>query len=618
MSAQLAVYAAEPDAGDLGVLAGDELIVVGFAGGGGSSEAIRMATGREPDIAINHEPEAIAMHRANHPSCEHFCQNIWQVHPRKAVRGRKVGLAWFSPDCTDFSKAKGGRPVSKRVRDLAWVVVLWAKVTKPRVIFLENVEEFRDWGPLADDGQPCPDRRGLEFRRWVKELKRLGYAVDWREIRASEFGAPTIRKRLFLVARRDDRRIAWAAPTHGKGLRPFRTAAECIDWSIPCPSIFLTREEGRALGVNRPLAEATMRRIGRGVWRYVINAARPFIVPVTHAGDDRVHSIDEGLRTVTTANRGEHALISPYLVPRYGERPPKDGVPGQAPRTAPVDAPIATITPTQNEGSLIAPVLMPYYGERREGETRAHDVGEPLKTQTTENRFGLAAVHLAEFRGDSAGKPVDGPMPTITANSFVKRPGGAPPQGVVAAFLAQHNTDMVGHDVRKPMSTIVGKGCTQAVVSSHLVKLRGTCADGQPVDEPAPTFTSGGWHVGEVRAFLLKYYDTAVGQPADEPLHTATVKARFGLVTVEGVEYQIVDIGMRMLTPRELFNAQGFRPDYIIDPMFAKRDKRGRFRRAKPLTKTAQIHCVGNSVSPPPAAAIIAANFPGYALRAAA
>jgi len=586
----------------------DEMIVVGFAGGGGSCTGIEEALGRPVDIAINHDVEAVAMHRANHPGTKHFCQNIWEVSPAEAVAGRKVGLAWFSPDCKHFSKAKGGKPVEKRIRDLAWVVVAWAKEVSPRIIMLENVEEFRTWGPLLDDGKPCPERKGAEFDRWTRALRKLGYKIEHRELRACDYGAPTIRKRFYLIARRDGHKIVWPKETHGPlgrkakarpGMVPVRTAAECIDWSIPCPSIFLTREEGRAIGCNRPLAEATMRRIAKGVWRYVINSPKPFLIPITHRGDDRTYGADEPLRTVTTAHRGEQAVIIPTIV----------GVGGRAGQSRPrgLDEPTATST-AKADAALVAPYLVPRYGERPNQEPRTYPADQPMPVIVpTQNGGSLAAVHLAKFRGDSAGNPVDEPMSTVTANSYIKRPGGAPPQAVVAAFLAQNNYQEPGHDAREPVSTIVSKGCTQAIVTSHLAKLYGTCKDGQPVDEPAPTITAAGWHIAEVRAFLLKYYDTAVGQPLDEALHTATTRARFGLVTVEGVDYQIVDIGMRMLKPRELYNAQGFPPSYIIDRgLFLEYETGQPFWR--PLTNTASIRMCGNSVAPPMARVLVAAN----------
>ena len=305
------------------------LVVDNFAGGGGASLGIQRALGRI-DIAINHDREAIAMHRANHhPAAHHVERNIWQVDPIQATGGRPVALAWFSPDCAHFSKAKGSQPLQRRIRDLAWVVVLWARRTRPRIICLENVEEFQGWGPLDEHGRPDRLREGDTFRRWVRDLRELGYSVEWRELRAADYGTPTIRKRLFVVARCDGMPIAWPSPSHGEGLLPYATAAQCIDWSLPCPSIFLTREEGRALGVKRPLADATMRRIARGTVRYIVDAADPFIVPVTHSGDRRVHPVDEPMRTLTAAHRGEHALISPYFV--------------QAPRaSAPARHPAAT------------------------------------------------------------------------------------------------------------------------------------------------------------------------------------------------------------------------------------------------------------------------------------
>lgn len=527
----------------------NELIVDNFAGGGGASLGIEWAFRRPVDIAVNHDPEAVAQHMANHPQTRHYCEDVWDVDPRKATKGRKVGLAWFSPDCKHFSKAKGGRPVEKKIRGLAWVVIKWAKAVKPRVIMLENVEEFQDWGPLTKDGMPCQLRKGLTFRRWKRQLENLGYAVECRELRACDYGAPTIRKRLFVIARRDGLPIVWPKPTHGPGTRKkYRTAAECINWSLPCPSIF-ERE--------RPLAEATMRRIAKGIQRYVIEAADPFIVPVTHHGDDRVHGVREPFRTVTCAQRGEFALTVPTLIQTgYGERP------GQEPRVPGLEKPLGTVVSGQ--------------------------------------KHALVSAFLTKFRTGSVGSAMDEPVHTVTAGSYVKRPAGAGhAMGVVVAHMAQHNTGMVGHDARKPLSTIVGKGCTQALVTSNLVKLYGTAQHGQDVRDPAPTVTAGGWHIGEVRAFLVKYYGTDQDPQLREPLHTVTTRDRFGLVTVHGEEYQIADIGMRMLQPRELYRAQGFPDSYIIDCDY----------RGKPLTKTAQVRMCGNSVSPVVAKALVEANL---------
>jgi DNA (cytosine-5)-methyltransferase 1 len=620
-----------------------ELIIDSFAGGGGASEGIRMALGRGPDYAINHDREALAMHAANHPETEHLSKNIWQVDPMDVVGRRPVGLAWFSPDCKHFSKAKGGRPVKREIRDLAWTVILWAKRARPRVILLENVEEFRSWGPLVEtDGKwmPCPDRLGTTFDRWVGELRRLGYKVEWRELRACDYGAPTIRKRLFLIARRDGKKIVWPTPTHGapsdpdviSGRKlPWRTAAEIIDWSLPCHSIFLTREEGRAVGVNRPLAEATMERIARGVRRYVLDAARPFVVPLTHQGGDRARGLDHPLPTVTGANRGEQAIVTPVLAQidchACGERFPNKHYSGGL---APAECPKCG-----HEGEE---AVAPHFTYAQQGGA-SRDPMAPLHTVTAsrKDQNALVAAHLTKFRANSVGSSMDEPAHTVTANSFVKRPGCAAPIGVVAAhvqrqfgnsvgsdaespvgtvtaggggktsvvaaFLAQHNLGVVARDARDPLSTITSTGAQQQVVSAGLLHMKGSDRRMSDVEEPARTVMAGGLHQAEVRAFLQKYYGTGgQDQSCEDPLHTATTKARMGLVMVEGEPYQIVDIGMRMLSPRELFRAQGFRDSYTID--------RGVLQDGTEikLTKTASIRMCGNSVSPVMAHALVAAN----------
>lgn len=548
------------------------LVVDNFAGGGGASTGIEQALGRSVDLAINHDEQAIRMHEVNHPGTRHIRNNIWQIDPAEACGGKPVELAWFSPDCKHFSKAKGGKPREKSIRDLAWIVVLWAQKVKPDCIFLENVEEFRSWGPLDEHGQIIKERVGETFDKWCKALWRQGYKLQFRELRACDYGAPTIRKRFFMIARCDGEPIVWPEPTHGKpdspevlaGKRlPWRTAAEIIDWSVPCPSIFERK---------RPLAEKTLRRIAHGIVKFVLNNPSPFIVPIcnTKWGGDRFHPGNEPLRTITTAKGGELAAVVP---------------------------------------------------------------------------------HITKFRTGAIGHAADEPLHTVTANSFVKRPGGSAPLGVVAAhlihrgngeregqapramdaekplgtvvaggikhaavtaFLAQFSETRegrklnAGHSAEEPVSTIVQKGPLQAVCTSNLVKLRGTCRDGQSVEEPLHTLSAGGTHMGEVRAFLLKYYGTDQDPRLEEPLHSVTTKDRFGLVTVtiEGEEYVIVDIGMRMLTPRELFNAQGFPPDYIID-----RDADG-----NRITKTSQVAKCGNSVCPPIARALVKANAPSASL----
>lgn len=497
-------------------ISADELIIDSFAGGGGASTGIELALGRSPDIAINHDAEALALHAANHPSTRHYCESVWDVDPVEVTAGRRVGLAWFSPDCKHFSKAKGGKPVEKAIRGLAWVAVKWAKTVRPRVICIENVEEFADWGPLADDGRPCPMRKGHTFRRFVRQLSNCGYTVDWQEIRACDYGAPTIRKRLFLIARCDGQPIVWPEPTHGRGLLPYRTAAECIDWSIPCPSIFER---------SRPLAENTLRRIARGIQRYVVEAAEPYIVRIGQTGHGdagKVRGVSEPLSTVTS--KAEHLLVSPTLIEiGYGEAP------GQAPRVPGLGKPLGTVVAGGGKHALVAAFLAKHYG-------------------------GVV------------GSPMDDPMHTVTATD--------------------HN----------------------ALVTSHLLKLRGTCKDGQPVTAPMPTICAGGTHVAEVRAFLLAYYGTEQAPRLGGPLPTVTTRDRFGLVTVHGTEYAIVDIGMRMLEPRELYRAQGFPDEYRIDIEHG----------GKRLSKAAQVRMCGNSVCPPAARAIVAAQFSEEQMRATA
>lgn len=540
---------------------GNELIVDLFAGGGGASLGIEQAFGRHVDLAVNHDAQAVAMHAANHPHTEHMIEDVFDVDPVVATRGRQVGLLWASPDCKHFSKAKGGKPRSKKIRGLAWVVVKWAAAVRPRVILLENVEEFVTWGPLTN-GQPCPLRKGFTFRRWMGELKKLGYVVEHRELRACDYGTPTIRKRFFLIARRDGQPIVWPKPTHGKpdtaGVRagklaPWRTAAECIDWSLPVHSIFLTPAEARAVGVKRPLAEATMKRIAKGVDRFVLKAAKPFIVGC-------------------------------------------GGRMGQSPERG-VEQPFQTITAKAD-----ACVVAPFFTEHANGSTqRVFDPAEPLRTQCAEvkgGHFALASAFLTKYRAGSAGSGMDAPFPTVTANGESDRPGGNPPLAVIAAHMEQANTGLVGHDVRSPLSTIVGKGCTQRLVASSLVKLRGTSSVADPT-EPLHTISAQGTHHAEVRAFLTAYYGNEKdGIDATEPMRTVVSRERFGLVTVNGTDYAIADIGLRMLSPRELFRAQGFPDTYIIDVGI----------NGKKLPKDAQVRMCGNSVCPQLSRALVLAN----------
>jgi DNA (cytosine-5)-methyltransferase 1 len=561
-----------------------EIVIDNFAGGGGASTGIEAALGRPVDYAINHDPGAVAMHEINHPGTHHYCESVWDVDPVAVCQGRPVGLAWFSPDCKHFSKAKGKKPVEKKIRGLAWVVLKWAGKVRPRVIMLENVEEFITWGPLVTDTDgncyPCPRRKGNTFRNFVKALRSLGYQVEWKEMRASDYGAPTIRKRLFLVARCDGQPIAWPEKTHGdpksaavknKQLRPWRTAAECIDWQIPCPSIFER---------SKPLAEATLRRIAKGVMRYVVEATEPFIV--TYYGDKskefRGQGLKDPLRTQTTENR--FALVAPVLT---------ECANASSPRCMPADEPLRTICAATKGGhhALVSTFLAKHYGG-----VVGSDCVDPLGTVTSIDHHSLVAASLVRHFGESVGSAATEPVGTITA-------GGMGKTGVVAATLLRNFGTSHAAPVDAPLLTVTGKS-KDSLVTSHLVKLRGSCRDGQSVTDPLPTVTAGGTHVGEVRAFLMKYYgNEKEGIDLLGPLHTVTTRDRFGLVTVKGEQYQIVDLGMRMLAPRELFRAQGFPENYIID-----RDARG-----KAITKTAQVARCGNSVCPPMAEALVRANM---------
>lgn len=497
------------------------IIVDCFAGGGGASTGLEIAFGRSPDIAINHDPEAIAMHEMNHPDTIHLNANIWQVDPDDIVRkhGPIAGL-WASPDCTHHSKAKGGKPLKKNLRDLAWTVVLWAQRGKPEVIWMENVEEFKQWGPLDENGRPCPARKGTEFRRWVGALRSAGYKVDWWELRASDYGAPTIRKRLFVVARRDGLPITRPPATHGPGMpRPHIPVANIIDWSIPCPSIFLTREEARELyrqtgiRVNRPLVDNTLRRIAKGVKRYIIDAEEPFFVTYAQQGGAN-RSGQNPLHTICASHKDQNAIAVAAFMAQHNS-----GVVGHS-----LDKPLSTLTATCTQQALVAAHMMPWYG-------------------------ASVARSAAE------------PSGTITA----------------------------------------GGGGKQALVTGHMMNLHGADRRASAVTRPLGTVCAQGNHHALVAPFLQKYYGTDQDPSMSEPLHTITTKDRFSLVSVSvgGERLVMTDIGMRMLVARELYDAQSFPRDYTID--------RTRFG---PLSRTSQTRMVGNSVPPKLAAAVAKANRP--------
>lgn len=509
----------------------DEIIVDNFAGGGGASTGIELAAGRPVTIAINHDPDAILMHKTNHPYTAHHQASVWDIDPREVCRGRPVGLAWFSPDCKHFSKAKGGKPVDKNIRGLAWIVLRWAGTVAPRVIMLENVEEFQTWGPVRR-GRPIKSKAGQTFRRFIEQLKALGYVVEWRELVAADYGAPTTRKRFFLIARRDGCPIVWPDPTHapadslevkaGKKL-PWRSAAEVIDWSLPCPSIFDTRKEIRekyGLSAQRPLRPNTMRRIIRGVDKFSIKAPDPFLVVVNHAGGFRRQDVHEPLQTIT-AKHG------------YG---------------------------------VAAPVMIQYHTEQSE-KVRGQGVTEPIMTIDASNRYGLAAASLVKYYGnDQHGQKISGPLHTVTAKD------------------------------------------REGLTIAHMVKMKGTNLGGS-VSEPVQTITAGGGHFGVVNTTVVKAEPDAGLQHWPEIRELLNTYCGYNLSSedvilfqIDGTSYFMADIGLRMLTPRELYSANGFPPDYIID-----RDYKG-----ISYGKSKQVARCGNAVPPPFAAALVRANLPEW------
>lgn len=537
-----------------------ELVVDNFAGGGGASTGIRMALGRDVDIAVNHDESAIAMHKVNHPTAKHYQEDVWEVNPVEACEGRPVGFAWFSPDCKHFSKAKGGKPCDKNIRGLAWVAVKWAKAVRPRVIMMENVQEIQTWGPLLPDGKPNPDKAGQTYRRFIRALERLGYKVETNILVAADYGAPTTRERWFLIARCDGKPIVWPEPTHmprgkfetlygwaAQGMKPWVPVADVIDWTLPCPSIFASKAEIKDdFGVNavRPLSDNTLARIARGIKRFVMDNPKPFIVSVNHTSDAfRGQAVNEPLSTIT-AKHG-YGIVTPTLINmKFGNEPES------------AENPISTIT-SVNSHLLVAPSLIQYHdGEQPRGQT----VDLPVMTIDASNRYALVSAFIHQFYDGGykcAGRDAREPCPTVTACDH---------NSVACAFLTQFNNNCIGQDLTEPINTI----------------------------------TAGQGHFGEVRAFLLKYYGNEGFSGCDEPMPTATTKDRFGLVTVHGVDYAIVDIGLRMLTPRELFDANGFPHDYEI-----VQGADGRV-----LSKAEQVAKCGNAVPPQLAEALVRANLP--------
>lgn len=609
----------------------EEIIVDNFAGGGGASTGIELATGRQVAIAINHDPDAILMHRTNHPYTEHLQASVWDVDPKSVCRGRPVGLAWFSPDCKHFSKAKGAALVDRKIRGLAWITLRWAAEVRPRVIILENVEEFQTWGPVRK-GKPVKKLAGTTFRRFISQLEALGYTVEFRELVAADFGAPTSRKRFYMIARCDGKPIVWPKPTNSKtgadGLSKWRSAAEVIDWSLPCPSVFASKAEIMAeygLKAVRPLADNTMRRIIRGVDKFTIRSGKPFIVPTGYGErkgqTPRVHDIDAPVPTVV--GTGKENLCRPLLAPVTVTNT-SNSVGGT------VGAPVHTVTTAGNQmlvtpflaecnhsggghiapvtdahktitakhtGGIVAPALIQYHTEQTE-HVRASGLGAPINTVDASNRYGLTCANLVEYY--TGGRPLDiqDPMHTVTSHDR---------EAVVAAHIAKYYGGVVGEKVGAPLPTVTAID-HNAVCAASVVKFKGDNL-GHGADEPMQTVTASAGEFAVCKAHLAKI------RSGDDMGHWSEIRDLLNefcgytladnevlLLEIRGALYYIADIGLRMLSPRELYNAMGFPPDYIID-----RDYLGNeYGRSK------QVARCGNAVCPPVASALVRANLPEW------
>lgn len=616
-----------------------EIIVDNFAGGGGASTGIEIATGRLVALAVNHDPAAILMHRTNHPYTEHFQASVWDIDPKAVCRGRPVGLAWFSPDCKHFSKAKGAAPVDRKIRGLAWITLRWAATVRPRVIILENVEEFQTWGPVRK-GKPVKKLAGTTFRKFIDQLTELGYTVEYRELIAADYGAPTSRKRFYLVARCDGKPIVWPKPTHSKtgadGLPKWRSAAEIIDWSLPCPSVFASKAEimeRYGLKAVRPLAKNTMRRVIRGVDKFTIRSGRPFIVPTGYGERKgqapRVHDIDAPVPTVV--GTGKENLCRPLLAPVTVTNT-SNSVGGT------VGAPVHTVTTAGNQmlvtpflaecnhsggghiapvtdahktitakhtGGIVAPALIQYHTEQTE-HVRASGLGTPINTVDASNRYGLTCANLVEYY--TGGRPLDVQDPLHTVTSHDR-------EAVVAAHIAKYYGGVVGEKVGEPLPTVTAID-HNAVCAAHVVKFKGDNV-GTPPSEPLQTVTasagkeracSGGTfavcraHLAKIRSGDDLGHRPEIRDLLNEFCGYTLAEDEVLLLEIGGALYYIADIGLRMLSPRELYNAMGFPPDYIID-----RDYLG-----NEYKKSAQVARCGNAVCPPVASALVRANLPEW------
>ena len=567
----------------------DEIIVDNFAGGGGASTGIELALGRPVDIAINHDPDAILMHKTNHPYTEHLQASVWDINPVEVCRGRPVGLAWFSPDCKHFSKAKGGKPVEKKIRGLAWIALRWAGTVRPRVIILENVEEFQTWGPVRH-GKPVKSKQGETFRKFILQLEALGYVVEHRELIAADYGAPTIRKRFFLIARSDGKPIVWPEPTHSQsgadGKKKWRSAAEIIDWSLPCPSIFASKAEIKAqygLSSVRPLADNTLKRIARGIDKFTIKSAKPFIV--SNNANNAPHDINGPVPTVTTGNR--NFLWTPSIM--------AIGQTGGGDRIRSAEEPVNTQV-SKAEICLIAPSLIQYHSEQSE-KVRGQGLQDPIMTVDAANRYGLASAQLVEYFGNGKAIDVTDPLHTVTSKDR---------ENLTMAHLAKFYSGVDGVTLDAPAPTITAID-HNALTAAHVVKFKGDNL-GQDTKTPLQTVTAQGGIFGAVYTTIIKL------SPGADLHHWPKIRALLNkycdyhladdeviLIWIDGIAYFIADIGLRMLVPRELYNAQGAPLDYIID-----RDYLG-----NEYPKTKQVARCGNMVCPPIAEALVRANMTG-------
>lgn len=584
----------------------DECFVDSFAGGGGASTGIEMATGHPIDIAINHDEAAIMMHRRNHPFTEHYREDVWQVDPVAAVRGRHVRLAWFSPDCKHFSRAKGAALVDRKIRGLAWVVLRWAAKVRPDVILLENVPEFVTWGPVRK-GKAIKSKSGQTYRQWLKQLNELGYTVETRKLCAADYGAPTIRTRFHLIARCDGKPIVWPERTHaprdseevknGK-LLPWRAAAEIINWDLPCPSIFATKQEIKAqygLTAMRPLKDNTLRRVARGLDKFVIKSGEPFIVPIGYGENKgqkpRVHDIREPLSTVVASTKQYvcEPVMAPYIMSNNSNNSPHC-----------MGDPIPTVT-TGNRNFLVAPTLIQYHTEQSAKEVRGQRVDAPIQTVDAANRYGLSAAYLSEYYGSARdGIDVREPMQTVTARDR---------EAVTTAFLSKFFTGVDGVTVTNPLPTVTAVD-HNSLTLAHLAHFKGQDKGQSPLD-PLMTVTARDGQFAEIRTTVVKWdgqtdlgYWPQVRNLLNSYCDYHLANDEILLILIRGVWYYISDIGLRMLAPRELYDAMGFPHDYIID-----RDIHG-----NEIKRADQVARCGNAVCPAVAEALTRANLPEYCM----